>query len=222
MTTEQAFYDGNTLENVKEFEYLGIKITPRISPTAHLEHRYRKAVGSTMALNTKLDFRNINFESAVRLYLAVIIPSARYGIEAYQDKISEETLFKFYKKVAGFFWKRWCGVSNYVSTTKLTERIFNDDSLNLRGSKAGRRRLIALLYAEALHVKICQKDNCYRTETHNIVEERGFSAYTACRCRFCGTVIVDGHVLQCPALPGVLTQRLGAVVDRRRNPPDPP
>ena len=146
--------------------------------------------------------------------MTVVIPSGSYGIEAYDDKIDDEKLHKHHKRIAGFYWKKWCGVSNYVSTSKLTETMFNEDPQNIQKCNMKNRRMIALFYADALHVYLCNKEKCYKLENHDVVRENGFTAFSVCKCRLCGEVIegTTEHVMTCPNLPERLMAKLEKLI----------
>ena len=200
-------YDGVPLECVKKFEYLGITLSPKFSPSAHCQTLYKKSVMATMALQRKVDIRKVNFKSALKLYLAVIVPAADYGLKFFN--LDEESHYNHFRRVAAFYWKKWCGLPNRTSSDKILNRIFLDDHLDIKVRKFRMRSLIAKYYSNHVHKDICNKPGCFRPVLHDLEEENGFGVWDdACQCRFCGSNIYNRHVDDCRHLHGSTLDRL--------------
>ena len=154
-STDFLRYRGKMVEFVNSFEYLGVVFTSFMKPTAHIQKNKKNGIKQTNILAAKLDIQKIHFCSAERLFHSVVLPSATYGFQTLNiDPIC-------LTPVAGYFWKRWAGLSKYASTSRLLGNIYENDFLDIRNQKGEKRRAIANYYSHGLHQKICKFDKCY-------------------------------------------------------------
>ena len=119
----------------------------------------------------------------MRLFEAVILPSITYGISIYDTDLSH------IRQIAGYFWKRWSGVSKFCRNNFLEQIYgFQDDFLHLKRRRGLIRRIVALFYSNGLHNMICNRPyTCY-----------GHDNTLNCICRLCDTAIIDNnHLLNC-------------------------
>ena len=77
--------NGTNVENVSEFKYLGITIHKKkcsFKPT--LKHLKTKATRAIYALKSKINFRHLKIETALKLFDAMIKPILLYGSEVWE------------------------------------------------------------------------------------------------------------------------------------------
>ena len=65
-------YRSQNIEVVKEFIYLGVKLSQTLSPEAHMNHALFRAKNSDFALNSRVDLRETSYPSARKLCDAVV------------------------------------------------------------------------------------------------------------------------------------------------------
>ena len=138
-----------------------------------------KSFQSVASIYQKLNLRMVNFISAQQLFNSIVFAASTYGIETYVDEFFEIEIKQQYRKIEAVFWKSWCGVSKYTSTTTLlTKLMFHD----IHGSKycpPKHRRVNAKFYANGLHNYFCCIEGCYQWEK------------TYCVCRFCERTLLS-------------------------------
>ena len=105
--------------------------------------------------------RKFDFESASRLLKSVFHPFAFYGFDCLND-ISDDELSDQSYKIRGTFYKYWASLSIYTINHHLTDLIENSDPLSIKTAPIGTRKLIGLLYSDALHNKLCSTTKCFR------------------------------------------------------------
>ena len=105
--------NGEILENVKEFKYLGITIHKKsCSFTPTLKYFRVKATRALFALRSKINFNNLPIKVALKLFDAIIKPILLYGSEVWepfmnQDEAKcdqndiEKTYLQFLKRILG-------------------------------------------------------------------------------------------------------------------------
>ena len=120
---DRIIYKNQEIEMVKSFEYLGIILTAKLSPTAHLEHLKKKAKMASCALQCKTPLNKVSFYAANRLFEAIVLSAGSYGIQVYADVLSNLSLQDFHTKIAGIFYKQWLGISPYSSSSKILSHI---------------------------------------------------------------------------------------------------
>ena len=84
-----------------------------------------------------------------------------------------------YRKSEAVFWKSWCGVSKYTSTTTLLNKLMFHDIHGLKDCPPKHRRIIAKFYANGLHNNFCCMEGCYQWEEN------------LCVCRFCERTLIN-------------------------------
>jgi hypothetical protein len=183
------YYNNRKIEIKSSFIYLGILLTTQLSNKAHFERLYRKAIGATNGLQVKANLSKTAYNTAFRLYHAVVIPAGTYGATVFSTVTTEEEWTIHVKRIAGYFWKKWAKTSIYCSTTRLLNGIFEEDHLGLKKAKPEARRIYAWYYANGCHQMICTKQGCYRIAEHEM-----------CKCRICGDNIDNyNHLETCRA-----------------------
>ncbi len=194
---DKVTYKGVAIEFVECFEYLGIKLSSRLRPAAHLEHRRKKANQAIARLQTMSPMRKMNFLSAGRLFNAIIVPSLMYGIEVFSD-VTPETISELIKKLAGLFYKKWMGISIYASTSNTLQELFYNDFLKVQNCRPHQRRERGIYYDNGYHHKLCHKAGCYRIEKHDLSMLTGFTRCILCRCKYCMMPLDNHHICTCP------------------------
>ena len=178
-------YNNENLEFVPQFEYLGIVLSNKLAPRAHLDKLLSKSKAAIGSLNKKLDMQRISYTSAVRLLNSVVLPTATYGVNVF-GILQSPMLENHLKQVTGIFFKRWLGLNKYTSTTRVLHHLFEDDVLNVRKCRGDLRRCYGAYYSNGLHHALCIDRTCYG-------RDRG-----DCECRYCRLPILDeNHLEQC-------------------------
>ena len=105
---DKLVYQGKPIEFVKNFCYLGVILSTKLSVNQHLQCRKTKALNAINCLHSKLDLSKINVDSANRLLTSVVMPSATYGCEIFDDGGPDfDTSFtKHQLTIIGYFWKK--------------------------------------------------------------------------------------------------------------------
>ena len=112
--------------------------------------------------------------------------SQTYASETYGDELFEIEIKQPYRKIEAVFWKSWCGVSKYTSTTTLSNKLMFHDIHGLKDCPPKHRRVIAKFYANGLHNNFCCMEGCYQWEENLYV------------CRFCErTLLSNDHFHYC-------------------------
>ena len=124
--------NGEALENVKEFKYLGITIHKKsCSFTPTLKYFRLKVTRALYALRNKINFNNIPIRIALKLFDAIIKPILLYGSEVWEPFINhddtkwdqndiERTYLQFLKRILGV---------NRSTTTAMVRGELNKHSL---------------------------------------------------------------------------------------------
>ena len=145
-----------------------------------------KAYQSVASINQKLNLQKVNFNSAQQLLNSIVFPASTYELETYIDELFEIDIKQHYRKSETVFWKSWCGVSKYTSTTTLLNKLMFQDIHGLKDCPPKHRRIIAKFYANGLHNNFCCMEGCYQWEENLFV------------CRFCErTLLSTDHILYC-------------------------
>ena len=152
-------------------------------------------------LQQKIYLQKVCFNSAQRLLEQVVLPAGTCGLNTFLQ-IDTDKLDDHYNRICGIFWKKWAGISVFSSTRLLLENLYFNDYLGLRQANTRHRRIFALYYTSGCHNIICTKIGCYKREIHDIVQEKGFTAYMDCVCRLCKLQMVDeDHIRHCISFP---------------------
>ncbi len=115
------FINGEEIENVKEFKYLGIVIHKKsCSFTPAVSYLKTKATRALYALKAKVNFRHLNIPTALKLYDSLIKPILLYGSEVWEtfldwdsNKWDEGAVEKAYTQ----FLKQVLGVNRSTTTS---------------------------------------------------------------------------------------------------------
>ena len=84
--------NGENLENVKEFKYLGITIHKKsCSFTPTLKHFKLKATRALYSLRAKININNLPIRVALKLFDAIIKPILLYGSEVWEPFLNQDT-----------------------------------------------------------------------------------------------------------------------------------
>ena len=84
--------NGEKLENVKEFKYLGITIHKKsCSFTPTLKHFKLKATRALYSLRAKININNLPIKVALKLFDAIIKPILLYGSEVWEPFLNQDT-----------------------------------------------------------------------------------------------------------------------------------
>ena len=175
-------YAGEEIEYVDNFKHLGVQINYFLSDKVHTDYLYHKGLNSIGALASKVDINKINYDSANRLFQSITLQSATYALHTCQPCKAQQHKQTNLRKLEGFFWKRWAGVSKFTSTTKLLTHLHKDDFLDIRHQKHSNRCLLGVYYTGGLHDKICTQNRCFKITA-------------TCCCRYCNNRIHDFYHL---------------------------
>ena len=113
MTTKKIFVNGEALENVKEFIYLGVSINSSYDDSPEVKKRIAIAKSATTALKTIWKDRSISKKTKIRLL------NASYGCETWVLKKKDK------RRLQSF--EMWC--YRRVLRISWTERITNEQVL---------------------------------------------------------------------------------------------
>ena len=201
MPEDALFYRGIAIEYENTFCYLGVNLTPKLACTEHLNVLINKTKSTVFGLQQKVNLQKVCFNSAQRLLEQFVLPAGTYSLNTFLQ-IDTDKLDDHYNRICGIFWKKWAGISVFSSTGLLLENLYFNDYLGLRQANTRHRRIFALYYTSGCHNNICTKIGCYKREIHDIVQEKGFTAYMDCVCRLCKLQIVDeDHIRHCISFP---------------------
>ena len=141
---------------------------------------------SVASINKKLNLQNFNSTSFQ--VNRMVFPASNYGLETNSslDELFEIEMKQNYRKIEAVFWKSWCGVSKYTSTTTLLNRLMFHDIHGLKDCPPKHRRIIAKFFANGLHNNFCCMEGFYQWEKN------------LCVCRFYErTLLSTDHILYC-------------------------
>ena len=131
-----------------------------------------KAYQSVASITRNLNLQKVSFNSEQQFFNSIVFPASTYGLESYVDELFEIEIKQHYRKIEAVFWKNWCGVSKYTSTTTLLNKLMFHHIHGLKDCPPKHRSLIAKFYANGLHNSLCCMEGCYRWEKN------------LCVCRF--------------------------------------
>ena len=100
-------------------------------------------------------------------------------------------------KIRGTFYKYWASLPIYTSNHHLTDLIENSDPLSIKTAPIGKRKLIGLLYSDALHNKLCCTTKCFRQPKPT----KRVPNPPTCICKLCGDNLSLLHPTTCTAFP---------------------
>ena len=120
--------------------------------------------------NSYLNLHKVNFNSAQQLFNSIVFTASTYRLETYVDELFEIEIKQHYRKTKAVFWKSWCGVSKYTSTTTLFNRLMFHDIHGLKDCPPKHRRIIAKFFANGLHNNFCCMEGCYQWEENLCVQ----------------------------------------------------
>ena len=125
--TDMLMVQKETIESVNTFTYLGVALSPQLSPTHRLGHLIKRAKWNTFSLKNypplknKINLQKINFASATRLWHPIIVPSGSYGLDIFKPDLPESTIVKNWQRIYGNFWKTWDKAQRSISNFKLLD-----------------------------------------------------------------------------------------------------
>ena len=111
--------NGNPIEFVSKFTYLGVVFQTKGKLTGHFDHLRNKGIAACAKVAARMPLSKMSPAILARLFLAVVLPSATYGLSSIH---TNETL-DFLDEVQGRLIKAWFGVSKYCSTSSLRSAI---------------------------------------------------------------------------------------------------
>ena len=118
-TSDVIACNSNPIEFVSKFTYLGVVFQTKGKLTGHFDHLRNKGIAACAKVAAHLPLSKMSPAILARLFLAVVLPSATYGLRSIH---TNETL-DFLEEVQGRLIKAWFGVSKYCSTSSLTTAI---------------------------------------------------------------------------------------------------
>ena len=105
--------NSNPIEFVSKFSYLGVVFQTRGKLTGHFYHLRNKGIAACAKVAARMPLSKMSLAILARLFLAVVLPSATYGLRSIH---TNETL-DFLDEVQGRLIKAGFGVSKYCSTS---------------------------------------------------------------------------------------------------------
>ena len=193
--------NSNPIDFVSKFTYLGVVFQTKGKLTGHFDHLRNKGIAACAKVAARMPLSKMSPAILARLFLAVVLPSATYGLRSIHIN---ETL-DFLDEVQGRLIKAWFGVSKYCSTSSLRTAIGwrKASEFHLSTSAepnkcildpllpiplhlpAHSRRNMGLWYSNGLHHLWCCTPSCYTINN-------------ACICRLCGErQPTKSHLLSC-------------------------
>ena len=154
LAIDEKFYISKRDVEFTNTSYLSVIFSSPLSSSHHLKHLMNKAYQSVASINQKLNLQKVKFNSAQQLFNSIVFPASTYGLETYLDELFEIEIKQHYRKIA-VFWKSWCGVSNYISTTTLLNQLMFHDIQGLKDCPPKHRRINIKFYAKGLHNNFC-------------------------------------------------------------------
>ena len=112
-------FNSNPIEFVSKFNYLGVVFQTKVKLTGHFDHLRNKGIAACAKVAARMPLSKTSPAILARLFLAVVLPSATYGLRSIH---TNETL-DFLDEVQGRLIKDWFGVSKYCSTSSLRAAI---------------------------------------------------------------------------------------------------
>ena len=103
--------NSNPIEFVSKFTYLGVVFQTKGKLTGHFDHLRNKGIAACAKVAARMPLSKMSPAILARLFLAVVLPSATYGLRSIH---TNETL-DFLDEVQGRLIKAWFGVSKYCS-----------------------------------------------------------------------------------------------------------
>ena len=174
-----VFYRKVTLTYTKCFVYLGLALCTRLSSYLQIEQNMKNLRKNFGVLNKTTRIRKFDFESASRLLKSVFDPIGFYGLDCLND-ISDDKLSDQSSKISGTFYKYWASLPLYSSNHHLTDLNENSDPLSIKTGPIGTRKLIGLLYSDALHNKLCCTTKSFRQPKPTQRTPKPLPAHTNC------------------------------------------
>ena len=107
------------IEFVSKFTYLGVVFQTKGTLSGHVDHLRNKGIAACAKVAARMPLSKMSPAILARLFLAVVCPSATYGLSSIH---TNETL-DFLDEVQGRLIKAWFGVSKYCSTSSLRAAI---------------------------------------------------------------------------------------------------
>ena len=219
-------YEGNEVEIVNEYQYLGVTIQPTLTFTKHIA---KKIAQSYAVIGSLLDLRRISVPAALKVFMIKVRPVIEYGLKEISPFLTVRHLFSI-DKVKAAYLKRVLGVHKSTRNTltllmagesSLTEDL--EQKLDLRpgiwenyqtqrtikiDEVAARGHLRGPAFTNERWKKHNQNDrHCFtRLTSHGFhhrlcVDPRFHEISPGCNCKYCDKNIVDlFHALHCPSL----------------------
>ena len=101
--------EGQELEEVISYNYLGFKFSPQLAFTDHLNMLNKKARARIGVLFNRLPLKNLPLEMLQRIFEIYVIPIYRYGSAIWSSKCSKKSLQDAYTSQLKYL-KRYLGV----------------------------------------------------------------------------------------------------------------
>ena len=109
--------NSNPIEFVSKFTYLGVVFQTKGKLTGHFDHLGNKGIAACAKVAARMPLSKMSPAILARLFLAVVLPSATYGLRS----IHTNEILDFLDEVQGRLIKAWFGVSKYCSLELLLD-----------------------------------------------------------------------------------------------------
>ena len=106
-------------EFTNTFCYLYIIFSSRLYPSHHLKHLINKAYQSVASINQKQNLQKRRLQLGPTTFQFNCFPVST-------NLLFEIEIKHYYRKIEAVFWKIWCGVSKYTSTTARINMMIQD------------------------------------------------------------------------------------------------
>lgn len=220
--SDVAIYDGNHIDFVSEFNYLGVVFQPTGAITKHTNHLKEKGISAIARIAITLPLTSMSLTSLERLLYTVVIPSATYGIKPLFQAGAVPNL-SYLDEVQGRLLKQWFGISKFCSTSSLLEAVgwqqisplFHDSlqtglsSCNMSTADTDSsifsikktRRNLGMYISNGLHHLLCQSPKCFHPSDQCLCKLCNESAATKFHLPICRWLDIDNP----PATINMLT-----------------
>ena len=182
-----------------KFTYLGVFFQTKGKLTGHFDHLRNKGIAACAKVAARMPLSKMSPAILARLFLAVVLPSATYGLRSIH---TNETLH-FLDEVQGRLIKAWFGVSKYCSTSSLGTAIgWRKASEFHLSTSAEPKSILDPLLPIPLHLLAhlrCNMGLWYSNGLHHLLYPLMlYTINNACTCRLCvERQPTKSHLLSC-------------------------
>jgi len=117
---QAAFYiNGEELEMVKEFKYLGVILTQQLSYSSHVEEIVAKAKQRVAYLYMRLPMYSMSLDLVIRIFQTYILPIFLYCTRIYAPNLKSLNAIQQLNAVFTNYVKRYLGLPKYANNAAI-------------------------------------------------------------------------------------------------------